>query len=514
MKDTDGRTHVILVPGFGGFDMLGQIEYYAGTTALFESWRRTGKNEHAVLHYFDNLPTAGVVTRARHLKKFLAKLIARNIVNRNDSIVLIGHSTGGLDIRQLLLDLTNPSLAEAAAQTGGNSSAPKGPGLVTSVDGGLGTATDLPHTELRKKIRRVIFLSVPQRGTNIADWLRVNPQVPAALLSCLRFAVDSADVPVLEQLDIALLAPMLRRLQSKLDPIHEEEHSGWFAAALDVHSEMARRKSPDATSAANARSARADFERWLNSMHGDFLAIGDLSAGTSASSPADPAQTRLARFNSEERELELKGFRADERKRWGAIDVRSYATLSRCPFERDWFLQEVGKNPARSSGLLPRALRQVVSRDRAEGTSDALYRLTYWLCATGPFAKVFDMELRDLAGRPITNALQGNTINAWDNDGIVNTASMLWPNGEDTQLVSADHGDIIGHYDFALTKPNGSERKFARYDIFKSSNRGEGHFDDEKFRAVWFNIFDFAVLGKTASAPVTHSRDDQDEALV
>ena len=36
-------------------------------------------------------------------------------------------------------------------------------------------------------------------------------------------------------------------------------------------------------------------------------------------------------------------------------------------------------------------------------------------------------------------------IELWDNDGIVNTASMLWPKGE-TVLVPADHLDIVGHY--------------------------------------------------------------------
>jgi len=29
------RRHIILVPGFAGFDALGQLEYYAGVTPLF-----------------------------------------------------------------------------------------------------------------------------------------------------------------------------------------------------------------------------------------------------------------------------------------------------------------------------------------------------------------------------------------------------------------------------------------------------------------------------------------------
>ena len=33
------RCHIVLVPGFGGFDALGQVEYYAGITRLFQQWK-------------------------------------------------------------------------------------------------------------------------------------------------------------------------------------------------------------------------------------------------------------------------------------------------------------------------------------------------------------------------------------------------------------------------------------------------------------------------------------------
>ena len=32
------RLHVVLVPGFAGFDALGQLEYYGGITPLFQAW--------------------------------------------------------------------------------------------------------------------------------------------------------------------------------------------------------------------------------------------------------------------------------------------------------------------------------------------------------------------------------------------------------------------------------------------------------------------------------------------
>ena len=35
-SDPCRRCHIVLVPGFGGFDALGRVEYYAGITHLFQ----------------------------------------------------------------------------------------------------------------------------------------------------------------------------------------------------------------------------------------------------------------------------------------------------------------------------------------------------------------------------------------------------------------------------------------------------------------------------------------------
>src|SRR5678815_4187386 len=92
------RTHLVLVPGFGGFDGLGQLHYYNGVHDL-------RGNRPLAVHYFDNLPTAAVNTRAKRLRRYLAKLVDRNIIETGDRVVLGGHSTGGLDIRQMVRDL-------------------------------------------------------------------------------------------------------------------------------------------------------------------------------------------------------------------------------------------------------------------------------------------------------------------------------------------------------------------------------------------------------------------------
>ena len=64
------RFHTVLIPGFGGFDALGQVEYYAGITPLFQEWK-AGRAD-VVLHYFDNFPSAAVVTRGTRLRRYLA----------------------------------------------------------------------------------------------------------------------------------------------------------------------------------------------------------------------------------------------------------------------------------------------------------------------------------------------------------------------------------------------------------------------------------------------------------
>jgi hypothetical protein len=159
------RHHIVLVPGFGGFDALGQLEYYAGVSEVFYHWQQTRTdNQPAVdLHYFDNLPTASVATRAVRLREYLAKRIARGEFKvtrgpgeqeypNDDKVFLVGHSTGGLDIRKLLSDLQQKMDAQEHIKVDGNE------------------LEVHPHDILRI-INGVAFLSVPQYGTNIADWV-------------------------------------------------------------------------------------------------------------------------------------------------------------------------------------------------------------------------------------------------------------------------------------------------------------------------------------------------------
>ena len=110
------RVHIVLVPGFAGFDALGQLEYYAGVTEEFLAWQQArAAGPWAALHYFDNLPTAAVATRAARLGRYLAQRFARGDFAPGDTVALVGHSTGGLDIRRLLLDLERQAGSGLAA---------------------------------------------------------------------------------------------------------------------------------------------------------------------------------------------------------------------------------------------------------------------------------------------------------------------------------------------------------------------------------------------------------------
>src|ERR1017187_7234056 len=124
------RHHIVLVPGFAGFDALGQLEYYAGVTPQFRDWQ----------------------ARAWRLRNYLAKRILRGEIAPGDTLALVGHSTGGLDIRRLICDLADE------------------PSQHLWFDGVRDP--DVTPREILRMIHHVVFLSVPQWGTNLADWVR------------------------------------------------------------------------------------------------------------------------------------------------------------------------------------------------------------------------------------------------------------------------------------------------------------------------------------------------------
>ena len=446
------RTHVVLVPGFGGFDALGELKYYAGITDVFLKWKeaRAGRGNDAVgavLHYYDNLPTASVAVRAKGLRLFLAKLMLRQVIEKSDAIALVGHSTGGLDIRQLLLDLK----------------APGGPGPLD----GQPQAT-LSNQDILARIHRAAFLSVPQLGTNIADWVQAHGLTFKVLIHLLREAMGLAGI-------LAVVDPMQIALK-----LLDATGSGLLEAVADVTRDIDLRSSPDRSLQADGRQALHDVDLWLSNVDEDFMAIRDLASAR----PNDLAFTRLV-------DVAARGRRWEDD--FDKIATRSYATIGRWPFVGDGPPPGDLHKPAS-----PMHLFHVARTDGGPHHPDIVYRIAYEACATGPFASPQPIAARWLkALRPVDKP-ETYAPRAWENDGVVNTASMLWPNGSDTLLVPGDHADIIGHFAPRLIPGRNDSSKDRHYDAYDLLGSRSG-FDKNSLEAVWTDVFDF-VAGDSTSA--------------
>ncbi len=429
------RTHIVLVPGFGGFDALGQVEYYAGVTEAFRTWSRNARAA-AVLHYFDNLPTAAVVTRATRLARFLAKRIVRGEIGAGDPVVLVGHSTGGLDIRQLLLDLHGARLPVVADG---------------SVE--LDPEAVLPH------IRRVVFLSVPHWGTNIADWVQSHRAWRETAIAELRLGVAGSQVAVLDRLEEWVAGQGFDVSKADL-----------LLAVQDALSEANEANGcPSPTRTADAHEAASQLALYVRHMASDFRVIGDLAVRGPQRRPRSPAQ-----FNPVERARELDLWDRQE------IEALSYATVGDPPF------CFASGQPAPILHLADAcAWREIATGSTMSGGTDVSYRLCYRACAGGPFRipSAAGQIVRDLTTSPPRH------LEIWDNDGIINSASMLWPRG-DNVLVSADHLDIVGHYQLTYADPR-SGRRYLSYDALRSRPQ----FTEQMFRHIWTEIFDFAATG-------------------
>ncbi len=453
---SSGRLHIVLIPGFAGFDALGQLEYYAGVTPVFRRWQEQHQDQHpAVLHYFDNFPTAAVVTRAGRLRSYLAKRTARGEFRPGDTLALVGHSTGGLDIRWLLWTLS------------------RDPDKTIAVDGGEGTACAVEAREILDFMRGIVFLSVPQLGTNIADWVRSHTLSRTTLVEELRAAAEASQFPFLDKVErwIAEGASGLTGLDL-------------FRALEDSLTEAdARVYKGDPSRTADAQEAASELELWLRHMSSDFSAIDDLAARRPSGTPASPAH-----FSSEMRD--------EETGLWKTLRIRtrSYATLGWRPFHFE------AATPAPVWNLLePWTYPEWRKAEQAGAETDIVYRTCYRACAGGPFAWSGEIPLPQYlnasARRQIDLLTNGGRIELWDNDGVVNTLSMFWPDAANTVLVPADHMDIVGHHklvDVARQVEGTVEqgRKYQAYDLLKSTSG----FDDGSFAQVWYDIFDFCCL--------------------
>ena len=430
------RMHTVLVPGFGGFDALGQLEYYSNVTPLFQA-QRAGNQ---VLHYFDNFPTAAVATRAARLERYLAKRVLRGEISGTDQVTLVGHSTGGLDIRCLLYGL----------HCRGN--------RPVVVDSCVGVAP----AAILERVRRVVFLSVPHWGTNLADWVRSHPVLRRALVAELRAGVAGSQVPLLSRMEALLTGGAA-----------EVSGAGLLRAVQDALTEADEgRGTPGPERTAAAHQAASELALYLRHVASNFRAIDDLT-----SEPPEGEITSPAHF--------LPGERSSEMQAWDSrgIQALSFVTVGRRLFRLD------PKSPAPVLELdKPSTWPDLSDLRPPDERTDLVYRMCYLACAGGPFQA-------PASGGRITRRLSGaprGPLAVWDNDGIVNTLSMPWSRGENV-LVAADHMDIVGHHRPAEAEP-GTGRTWRAYDLLRSASG----FGDAAFQRVWNEIFAFSA-GRRAS---------------
>jgi len=436
------RTQNVMDPGFGGFDALGRLPYYAGLLTPFQrSVEALGANApEAALHYFENVPTAGVTTRASILARWLAKRVLRGEFGPGDRVVLIGHSTGGLDIRALIRGL-------ARHAEGGQTH------LVFDVPGEA-RATDRHRQQLAadvlELVRRAVFISAPHRGTLIAEWIAVNALLTKPARNTLVQATDR----------IGRWGPVARFLS---DPARRYiPMPGLVEAILAAVDDSHVGLRADPLARVDAISTRMALEGWARQMDGDLGAIHDLERGSD--------QTRDDKLDH-------------EAAYWANRPSVGIATYSPRPVQPLDDLGDWSFSLADARRLAPKLFHAL----SAPTAADWLYALAWKACAE-PIPLVRPILADGPALPPGTPCIGRAPAevgpDSWAaNDGIVNTASMLTPWNTHTLGVCADHGDIIGHYTRRPETP--------QYDLLQSG----AHMTTDTFEAVWGAVFRFSLTG-------------------
>jgi triacylglycerol lipase len=96
------RHHVFLIPGFFGFDSLGDVAYFAHAKEAMDEWcRRAGVD--ALVHTVPSLPTASLLQRTTGLLAKMSEVVSEVAAgDGGPALHLVGHSSGGLDARLLV----------------------------------------------------------------------------------------------------------------------------------------------------------------------------------------------------------------------------------------------------------------------------------------------------------------------------------------------------------------------------------------------------------------------------
>lgn len=156
------RHHVVLVPGFFGFESLGNLRYFAGVAdTLTTSLRSRGID--AEIHELSTLPTASIRHRAATVLDYVGTIVDAD----PDPVHLIGHSTGGLDVRLCLAPTA--SLPSARSQL-----------------------------DVFERVQSVVTVSTPHLGTPLASFFAGTAGRPLLRIFALAMAslLENGHVPL------------------------------------------------------------------------------------------------------------------------------------------------------------------------------------------------------------------------------------------------------------------------------------------------------------------------------
>lgn len=263
----ESRSHFILVPGFAGFDALGALHYYEGVTDVLREARGGGARRAAV-HEFANLPTAGVLTRAMALREWVYALVQQGVIRADDGacdhLHLVGHSTGGLDLRTFI------EILKGEAEEG---------------QGDHHTAC-----EVLACMRSVQFIATPHYGTGLAS--------QRALVTALPFIARGA----YETLRATRETP-LSAVARVFQPGANRVEKGWLQAIVDTVAGFDAPLPPNPTAEERLRGARARESyfsslRWLRHMATDTTVIDDLQPQRMPAHPSSPLEECASFFRA------------------------------------------------------------------------------------------------------------------------------------------------------------------------------------------------------------------------
>ena len=280
--------HIILVPGFGAFDALGQVEYYAGITSLFQSWKEHNTNTGRAPLLRQSTYRSGIYA-CRTFANLLRQAHCSRRDSGDDKIVLVGHSTGGLDIRQVICDLHEPENESPSGRRWERRAQPAHSRVPECR--GFPFRSSLGHQHRRLGVLTPCLARhgcrrVARCGSGFAT-------VPAG---CDRSQIAGGAASLTD-------AEMLLALQDALTEANE--HYG----------------KPGPLRTADAQEAASELELYFRQMASDFHVINDLT-----SQSHDPKHKSPAHFNEEERRKELA--------LWDdpPIETLSYVTVGGRPF--------------------------------------------------------------------------------------------------------------------------------------------------------------------------------------